>query len=201
MSDMYLTYTPQEILDDYEVDVFAETVGELDGSPAVLEMLQALCWQRFRDRMIGDYDYEYWLIRLNDRVLTTWNWYKRLADMAMSPDLASLETAIYSETTGMTGSVVVDVDNTDPDIVESTDEDMPTTPIGPTDEYLSGRTRSNRNATAVGTSDETSSSNAEVSGTRTDGMKAELLDKLANALKSANVGFVRELDIMFVNRW
>lgn len=87
--------TPQEILDEHGVDVFAESVGQLtyQPDPQVVVGLRDMCWRRFRHRPIGDYDHEVWLERLTDKVNELWYGYSRTISLLMSNDLASLTTS------------------------------------------------------------------------------------------------------------
>lgn len=197
----FLTPTPQEILDEYDVDVFAETVGLLDGPAMIIGMLEKLCWQRFRDRMIGDYDYEYWLVRLNDKVETTWLWYGRIAEQAMDAAMTDLGTHtrhLSIETSEESQQVVANVDS---DHTETLTEDMPATPINPDDVYLSGRNNVTRDTTSDGTSETDTSSSAVHDEEIVDGLKIEVLGRVMNGLREANAAFVRELDELFINRW
>lgn len=95
--------TPEEILAKYEVDVFDETIGALTYTPdaTVIPALTAQAWARFRNRPIGDYDYEYWLEQLTDVVNNAWIWYSKTLAVLLDAEQVSIaaQKDVTAETT------------------------------------------------------------------------------------------------------
>ena len=111
--------SPREIRDTYDVDVFAGTVGALTypAQPSVITSLVDMCWRRFRDRPIGDYDYERWLEALDDKVNLIWYAHKRTIALLLDANVASVntvkETVTETVTTERDASTVNDSTRTD----------------------------------------------------------------------------------------
>lgn len=106
-----LPLTPKEILANHAVDVFDETIGALSYAPdpTVITALQAQAWAKFRNRPIGDYDYEYWLEQLADLVNLNWIWYSKT--LAVLLDAEQLTIAAQKDV--MTETTVRDSDGTE----------------------------------------------------------------------------------------
>jgi hypothetical protein len=183
---MSYPWTVQQLKDNFGLDVFGETIKKLSfpDRPEVITELYNLAWARYRNRSIGDYDRDYWLSMLNDRVLSIWSWYKNIASEIYSSSIAVIQSGSTSETSTSTGSGTSTVHN------ES--EDRPDIEAG-TKKYLSARSDQS------GTSGQTAS--ASGSSTRLDGPKAKVANEVMDELKTLNQAFVRELDSMFMNRW
>ena len=183
---MTLPWTPQQIKDNYAIDVFEATVGHLPypENPAVIEALVNQCWQTFRNRPIGDFDKDYWLVMLDDRVKLEWVWYAKLADTIMAPAIAALDTSVSEDTT------TTDAESESSSRNES--EDNPDVAAGTT-KYLSNRSESSGNGS--------NSSVVASSSARTDGIKAEVLNRVVVALRTANGQFCAGLESLFMNRW
>lgn len=172
-----LPYTPAEIKEQFTndlgqpLDVFAETVGKLTYSddPTIPGKLVDQCWHRFRRRPIGDYDYQFWLECLNDRLGEIWPAYSKTLALLTSPALASsaVSKETITETTSRERSADTIQDLTtinnltteqenieshnDHQVVDETvvveDEDKPDTPPVGTTKYLSKRSTTSRNGT------------------------------------------------------
>lgn len=194
--------TPEEILLEYEVDVFEETVGQLSypSNDAVVPMLVRLCWQRFRRRCIGDFDYEYWMVLLNDRVLSAWEWYSRTVDKYMDDSISDLPQITETESELTTGQSSVTAVNETSEERRNEGEDMPNTPAS-LNKYLTVRGEDSREVMDSGESETSTEGSRTLTRTREDGLRAEAYNRLNNALKEASMAFVRELDSMFMNRW
>ena len=183
---MSYPWTVQQLKDHFGLDVFAETILKLSfpAKPEIITDLYNLAWARYRNRSIGDYDRDYWLSMLNDRVLSIWSWYKNIANEIYSSSIAVIQSGSTSETSTSTASGTSTAHN------ES--EDRPDIEAG-AKKYLSAR------SDQTGTSGQTSS--GSVSSTRLDGPKAKVANEVMEELKTLNQAFVRELDSMFMNRW
>ena len=184
-----LPWTPQQIMDLYGVDVFAETVGKLvHPNPLVIEGLTAKCWQRYRHRCIGDTNYQYWMDNFNDKVLLEWDWYSKVIDKYVTDEILSMDTGTIEDHSTSVAS------NTDSGLTHTEIENQPNVPVTAT-KYLD-----NRSDVEVSGNSTANSENTAISK-RSDGLRAETLNKLMEALKSANVAFLRALDPLFMNRW
>jgi hypothetical protein len=181
-----LPWTPQEIKDIHGLDIFEATVGQLayPDNPAVVDALVAQCWQTFRNRRIGDFDKDYWLVMLDDRVKLEWLWYAKLADTLMAPAIAALETASSRD--------ISTAESVSESAAHNESEDLPDVQAG-SKKYLTNR--------ADSTGNWSESANSEVLGTRTDGIKAEVLNRVVVALRTANGQFCAGLDSLFMGRW
>lgn len=76
-------------------DVFAETVGKLTftADPTIITKLVNICWRRFRNRPIGDYDYEVWTEALDDKVNEIWYGYKRTISLLLKETVADIDVS------------------------------------------------------------------------------------------------------------
>lgn len=176
-------------MDIYGVDVFAETVGRLEHpNPLIVEGLVQKCWQRFRHRCIGDIIYQYWLENFNDKVLLEWDWYSKVIDKYVAEEILTLDTATVEDHSTATGTNV-DSGNTHTEI-----ENHPDVPVTGK-RYLDNISDVDSSANSTANSENTAISR------RSDGLKGETLNRLMEALKSANVAFLRALDPLFMNRW
>lgn len=114
--------TPDVILLTTGTDVFEVTIGSLTYTPDpdVIDDLVEQAWERFGYRPIGDYNYEDWLLRFNNKVKYEYRWYLKalpliLSDTNLSPDESMTVTTgsvVNVIATDVTGSNTNDVDNT-----------------------------------------------------------------------------------------
>lgn len=183
---MSYPWTVQQLKDNFGLDVFAETIMKLSfpDRPEIITDLYNLAWARYRNRFIGDYDRDYWLSMLNDRVQSIWSWYKNIASEIYSSSIAVIQSGSTSDTSTSTASGTSTAHN------ES--EDRPDTEAG-SKKYLSARSDQSGTSGQTGT--------ASGSSTRLDGPKAKVANEVMDELKTLNQAFVRELDSMFMNRW
>lgn len=183
---MSYPWTVQQLKDHFGLDVFAETILKLSfpDRPEVITELYDLAWSRYRNRSIGDYDRDYWLSMLNDRVQSVWSWYKNIASEIYSSSIAVIQSASASETSTSTAAGSSTSHN------ES--EDRPDIEAG-SKKYLSARSDQS------GTNEQSSS--GSILSTRLDGPKAKVANEVMDELRTLNQAFVRELEPMFLNRW
>lgn len=183
---MSYPWTVQQLKDNFGLDVFGETIKKLSfpAKPEIITDLYNLAWARYRNRFIGDYDRDYWLSMLNDRVQSVWSWYKNIASEIYSSSISVIQSGSTSDTSTSTASGTSTTHN------ES--EDRPDIEAG-TKKYLSAR------SDQTGTSGQTASGSS--SSTRIDGSMAKVANEVMEELKTLNQAFVRELDSMFMNRW
>lgn len=139
-----LPLTPKEILANHAVDVFDETIGALSYAPdpTVITALQAQAWAKFRNRPIGDYDYEYWLEQLADLVNLNWIWYSKT--LAVLLDAEQLTIAAQKDVTSET--TVRDLDATEGE-TSAINKDVT---VGETRDLTKGKTGTDTNTLANG---------------------------------------------------
>lgn len=195
----FLTQTPQEILEETAVDVFTESIGSLPGDADVVDALTNDAWDRYGNRMIGDYDYQRWLGELSSQVRLSWRWYQRISRRILE-DLDDVETSSYTETVTETEDVDETVDNTDTETVETQSEEMPDVPVGLL-EYLDNRGKTDRSTDTLGELNRDRTLASERAGSRADGLGAESMQKVASSLRDLNSMFLDDLEPLFVNRW
>jgi hypothetical protein len=87
-------------------DVFAETVGKLTfvADPTIITKLVDICWRNFRNRPIGDFDYEYWTAALDDKVNSIWYGYKRTISLLLKDTVADIVESSEITAEGVTNS-------------------------------------------------------------------------------------------------
>lgn len=178
MSCICLPWTPQEIKDKFNTDVFQEALNQLNITDInIKRTLELQLWARFRNRMIGSLEWEKWLIMLKDQAIISWNWYQYVADTYTNPDLIS------HTDNSITEKEKVKVKNT------TKTENLPDVPISTTVEYLSVRQNDD------GSNDRDKTINYA------SGRFLETTNKVADDLRQFNEKFVREFDYLFSNRW
>lgn len=208
--------TPKEIKEQYldslnqPFDVFALSVGKLtlDGHPTVIPALVDICWRRFRNRPIGDYDYKVWFEALDDKVNDIWYSYKRTIPLFMNPDIASLvsgketttETVVNDRDALTTNNLTETVDNTE--ITEN--EDNPDSEAGVL-KYLSNRSNVVIDAAKVNTGTVAATDDLTITRDtvieREDGLTAVSSLEISDAIRAGFDRFMDELEPLFLNRW
>ena len=220
-----LPKSPTEIKTEYLVDVFETGAANMIGDAAILDAIKAACWRRFRHRAIGDYDYEYWLEILTDRMTDAWEEYKYKCDIYKDRVIWDLNNSKTDESrtnhADNTSKVTVDADTTNTvtyNLTNSNDgssqsEDMPDTPVVAGQEYLSRRENNNNTATQTGTTGTVASDGqivdtiGNVTGgatatiTNQSGLTVELLNKVYDGIRNPFKDYAKELDNLFMNRW
>lgn len=220
-----LPMSPTEILDEYQVDVFKTATANLIGDATVIAGVETALWRRFRRRAIGDYDYEYWLEILLDRVAEAWEVYKYKCEIYKDRVIWDLSTHKSDESRTQESDnitkVIVDADSgntityniTNNNTGSSESEDLPDTPVVVGSEYLSRRENNNSEAKQTGTTgtvandNQTVDTTGSVTGgstakiTNQDGLTVELLNRVYDGIRNPFVDFAKELDPIFMNRW
>lgn len=208
--------TPKEIKEKYldslgnPYDVFALSIGKLTltGHPSVIPALVDICWRRFKNRPIGDYDYEVWFEALDDKVNDIWYSYKRTIPLFMNSNIASLvtgketviENVINARDALTTNNLTESVDNTE--ITEN--EDNPDSGAGVL-KYLSNRSNVVIDAAKVNTGTVTATDDLTVDRDstieRTEGLAAVLSLEINDAIREGFDRFLNEIEPLFLNRW
>lgn len=220
--------------EDNPLDVFEITLGKLtiDGFSDAIDVIIDMCWRRFRNRPIGDYDYKYWLEALDDKVNYIWPVYSKLFKKCLESDIVAIYTgkdeitenaintkaAVTTQDLTVTNNLTESTENNqvmnETTIVES--EDNPDVAAGST-KYLSNRSNTERNTETDINATTNNTGTIKNTGTinnddetinertsrieRQDGMNAENLVRVGDALKEIVEKFMLELEPLFLNRW
>ena len=152
--------TPQSIKDegnDYypeDTDIFAEIFE--DSTLTNSALMQSALWATYRLRMIGSCDTEEWVQAMKDRLTIVGPKWDDIMTAAALTTMTDMDADSYVRTIQRTAIEGTEGDvstqsatGSDVSVVE--DEDMPQTPIGTGDKYLSRRSTATSTPSAVRT--------------------------------------------------
>lgn len=199
--------TPQSIKDmgnDYYeagTDVFAEVFA--DSTLTHSELMQSALWAMYRVRMIASCDTPEWVQLMQDRLTLVGPKWDAIITKSLTEDLTDLHELYYQRVirhepiTGTQGDVSVQ-SATGSDTVTNEDEDMPQTPIGSTDRYLSRRSTSTSTPSAVRTTKYTPNTQDTEDYTEDRDILAKTFSSMMDSYPGVLTGFARDFDMLFL---
>jgi hypothetical protein len=192
--------TPQELKDALPSrDIFDEALGSLSPNQVVNDMLTTLAWSRYRYRMLGTNDVDFFVECLKDRANYNWVWYSRIVETLIASDALSLKdseslvTVTNDSENVTTGESHITGGNT------MEHESLPATPVGGLS-YIDSRDNNDTQSDGTNTTTVTDDTTNTTTQSGSSGLAIDRLNKLADGLREANDKFIREFEYLFMNR-
>ena len=199
--------TPKSILDegnDYYpegTDVFALMFE--DSSLSNAELMQSALWATYRLRMIGSCDTEEWVQAMKDRLTIVGPKWDDIMTAAASTIMTDMDADSYVRVIQRTAMEGTDGDvstqsaaGSDINVVE--DEDIPQTPIGENERYLSRRSTATATPSAVRTTKYAPNTQDKETYSESQDIMAKTFSEMMREYPDILGGFAREFADYFV---
>ena len=199
--------TPQSIMDegnDYypeNTDIFAKIFEDSTLSNA--ELMQSALWATYRLRMIGSCDTEEWVQAMKDRLTIVGPKWDDIMTTAASTIMTDMDADSYVRVIQRTAMEGTDGDvstqsatGSDVNVVE--DEDIPQTPIGENERYLSRRSTATATPSAVRTTKYAPNTQDKETYSESQDIMAKTFSEMMREYPDILGGFAREFADYFV---
>ena len=195
--------TPRILLEDDEVDVFAEILEDAEYDNK--ELMAKALWARWRDYCIGSCDLDAWVQGMKDRLTLVGDKWDAVMTKALETELNSITDRSYERIVQRTANEGTDGDvrtlsheGEDKHVMEH--EAMPQTAAGTT-KYLDARQTDTNQKGIVDTDAYVPNTQDKETYHADDTIPAATFTEMMRNYPSVLMGFADEFSGYFINRW